>query len=282
MRYFIRSMRPEQWIKNLAVFAGLIFSGKMLDPSMLLRSVIACALFSLMSGAVYVFNDICDREFDVKHEKKRKRPIASGALGVRGAVIGSGLIALSALCGSFFLHPPFGWIVFIYLIINVFYSLYLKKLVIIDVLTISLDFVLRVLGGVVVLSVTPTPWIIMATIFLSLFLAVSKRRQEVVLLKEDAALHRQALAQYSLAFLDQLVSFTSVAVVLSYMLFTGISGKNINLMYTIPFVLYGVMRYLYLIYARGRAFSPTEALAEDRPLQLCVILWFVAVAMILY
>lgn len=282
IKYFLKSMRPEQWIKNFAVFAGLIFSGNLLKLEMILKSIWAFIIFSLISGAVYIINDIVDFEADQKHKEKSKRPIASGNLKVIYGLLGSVLLSAIAIISAFIINLNFSLVVLFYFVINILYSIYLKKIVIIDVLTISFDFVLRVLGGVLILSIMPTPWIIICTIFLSLFLALCKRRQEIILLKQEASLHREILMKYSSPFLDQLINFSSIAIVFTYILFTGISGKNINLMYTTPFVLYGVMRYLYLVYVENKTFSPTEAIAQDRPLQICVVLWVISVTFVLY
>jgi len=282
MKYFLKSMRPEQWTKNLAVFAGLIFSDNLIHTKVIIESIFAFLLFSFIAGANYIINDISDLEADRAHKTKSKRPLAAGKLKVRPAIVFALLLAVATIVVAFLQNLWFGVIIAIYFVLNTLYSLWLKNLVIIDVLVVSADFVLRVLGGVVILSVVPTPWIIICTIFLAFFLSLCKRRQEIVLLKEEAAKHRKILASYTVTFLDQLIIFSSVSVVFSYILFTGISGKNINLMYTIPFVLYGIVRYLYLIHIERMTYLPTEALLKDKPLLLCVLLWTISVIVILY
>jgi 4-hydroxybenzoate polyprenyltransferase len=282
MRYFLLSMRPEQWIKNFVVFAGLVFSGNLLRADKVAESAAAFCLFCLLSGVVYILNDICDREYDKKHILKSRRPIAAGKLKVVPAATGAGFIAAAVIPAGFAMNPGFGSLLLAYFAINVLYSLRLKKIIIIDVFVISLGFVLRVIGGILAISVIPTPWIVICTIFLSLFISLCKRRQELVLLRKDAPLHRAALTQYPLPFLNQLINFTAAAAVFSYILFTGLSGKNINLMYSVPFVLYGVVRYLYLIYVKKKIFPPVEMLLRDGPLQFCVLSWVALVVAILY
>jgi 4-hydroxybenzoate polyprenyltransferase len=282
MIYLLKSMRPEQWIKNVVVFAGLAFSENLLRPGMFSLSLWAFFIFILASGAAYIINDVLDREADKLHQAKSKRPIAAGKLAVIPACIIAFVIAVWALLLAYHLGLKFGLIISAYLAVNLAYSFYLKNVVIVDVLVIAIDFVLRVIGGVVILGIPPTPWIIIATIFLSLLIALCKRRQEIVLLKSDAALHREILTSYPVFFLDQLINFSAVGVVFSYILFSGISGKDINLMYTTIFVIYGVMRYLYLIYVENKTFLPTEAIAKDRPLQVCVLAWVISVVAVLY
>jgi len=282
MKYFIKAMRPNQWIKNFFIFAGLIFSGNLFNVDLVIRSIGVLFLFCLVAGSSYIINDVLDLESDRKHKEKAQRPLAAGQLKVSHGLTGAVIIVLVAIATSFVLGFNFAMVLITYFLMNLLYSLYLKKLVIIDVLVISLGFVLRVLGGILAIGAVPTPWIIMCTIFLSLFIALCKRKQEIVFLEKDTSLHRGILKKYTLTYLDQLINFSSTATVFSYVMFTAISGRNINLMYTIPFVLYGVMRYMYLVFVEKKTFSPTDALMQDQPLQRTVIIWLFSIILILY
>ncbi len=275
-------MRPNQWIKNFVIFAGLIFSGSLLKVDLVLKSISAFFLFCLISGSAYIINDILDLEFDKRHKEKAKRPFAAGKLKVVPGLIGAIIISTSVITVSFILQFNFALIITSYFIMSILYSFYFKKIVIIDVFIISLGFVFRVLSGILVIGVTPTPWIIVCTIFISLFIALCKRRQEIIFLSSEAPLHREILTKYPLPFLDSLINFSSWATVFSYIMFTAISGRNIHLMYTIPLVLYGIIHYMYLVYVEKKTFSPTDAVVQDRLLQFTVIIWLFSVIFILY
>ena len=280
------SMRPQQWIKNLVVFAALIFAQKMTDPTLLARTAIAALLFCAASGAVYIINDLFDAERDRVHPMKARRPIASGNLRVTPALIAAALLLTVAIMVGFDIAPPFGAVLLIYAILNVVYSLWLKDVVIIDVMVIAAGFVLRAISGGLVINVNISTWLILCTILLSLFLAFCKRRQELEGLT-DAVEHRSILREYSVAFIDQMINVVTASTVIAYMFYTVSPEVELklgtrHLYLTVPFVLYGIFRYLYLVHRRGGGGSPTRALVTDRPLLTCVALWGVTVILLLY
>jgi 4-hydroxybenzoate polyprenyltransferase len=282
----VESMRPRQWIKNCVVFAALIFAKKLADPPRLLHAWIAFALFCLVSGAVYIVNDLCDADRDRRHPVKARRPIASRALGTVPALTSATLLLTAALMGGFILSPPFGAVLLIYLVLNLVYSLWLKEVVIVDVMMIAAGFVLRAIGGAVAIDVSISTWLILCTILLSLFLAFCKRRQELSSLQE-AHEHRSILREYSVEFLDQMISVVTSSTVIAYMFYTvspevesNLGTKHLYL--TVPFVLYGIFRYLYLVHQKGVGGSPTQALLTDGPLLVCVGLWGATVILLVY
>jgi 4-hydroxybenzoate polyprenyltransferase len=282
----IAAMRPRQWVKNLVVFAALIFALRLTDPSALGRAGLAFALFCATSGAVYIVNDLFDAERDRRHPTKSRRPIASGALGFVPAIVAVIVLLTGSLVVGFALSPPFGAVLLIYVALNLAYSMWLKEVVILDVMVIAAGFVLRAVGGGLVIDVAISNWLIMCTILLSLFLAFCKRRQELETL-EQAHQHRAILSEYSIAFLDQMINVVTASTVVSYMFYTMSPEVEQRLgtpyLYlTVPFVLYGIFRYLYLVHRHGRGASPTQALLTDRPLLLCVGLWGATVVLLLY
>ena len=282
----VLSMRPRQWIKNLVVFAALLFARKLTDPGLLLRSTIAFVLFCATSGAVYIVNDLFDADRDRKHPTKSRRPIASRALGVVPALTAVALLLTGSLILGFLLNTVFGAVLLIYVALNFVYSLWLKEVVIIDVMVIASGFVLRALGGAVAINVPISTWLILCTILLSLFLAFCKRRQELAIL-EDAHEHRAILRDYSVEFLDQMISVVTASTVVAYMFYTVSPEVEMklgtqHLYLTVPFVLYGIFRYLYLVHKKGAGGSPTQALLTDRPLLVCVGLWGLTVILLVY
>jgi 4-hydroxybenzoate polyprenyltransferase len=279
-------MRPRQWLKNLVVFAALIFSGHLTDRSAAIRSLFGFLLFCATSGAIYIVNDLADAERDRRHPVKALRPIASGALGPAAAIVAVVLLMTGALMAGFTLSPPFGAVLLIYAAINLAYSFSLKDIVIIDVMVIASGFVLRAVGGGLIIDVPVSTWLIMCTILLSLFLAFCKRRQELETIP-DAHEHRSILREYSTAFLDQMINVVTASTVTAYMFYTVSPEVEMklhtqHLYLTVPFVLYGIFRYLYLVHKRGQGGSPTQALLTDRPLLLCVGLWALTVVILLY
>ena len=280
-------LRPKQWIKNSVIFAALVFSHTLTDTSSLLRSVAAFALFCAISSAVYVLNDIMDLESDRAHPEKCRRPLAAGELpvGVAGAL---GLaLALGGLVLSYQLSPPFAALAAVYLISNLLYSAWLKRVVIVDVMIISSGFVIRAVSGGVVIGVEVSAWLILCTVLLSLFLGFTKRRQELALLEQRAADSRAILKEYSVAFLDQMISIVTAGTVVAYFLYTLAPETRAKLgtpylPLTIPFVLYGIFRYLYLVHQRRLGENPTGALYADLPLLLNVLLWGLTAVGILY
>ena len=280
------AMRPRQWIKNLVVFAALIFALKLTDASASLRAAIAFLLFCATSGAVYIVNDLFDVERDRRHPTKSRRPIASGALGMVPALVAVAVLLSASLVIGFVLSPPFGAILLIYSALNLAYSMWLKEVVILDVMVIAAGFVLRAVGGGLVIDVAVSQWLIMCTILLSLFLAFCKRRQELETLQQ-AHEHRTILKEYSVSFIDQMINVVTASTVVCYLLYTmspeveqRLHTRHLYL--TVPFVLYGIFRYLYLVHRHGRGASPTQALLTDRPLLLCVGLWAGTVVVLLY
>ena len=279
---YIAILRPKQWTKNLLVFAALIFSINIVTAHMFIRCVAGFILFCLVSGCVYILNDYIDREADAQHPKKRYRPIASGALRPLPALVFGFLLLVSSLGLAWTLDPWFSLLLFGYFSINVAYSIKLKHVVIIDIMVIAFGFVLRAIGGGLVIGIAFTPWFLICTMLFALFLAISKRRHELYLLSENKGEHRKVLEQYSPALLDQLNSIVTTAAIMSYSLFTFTSGHTIHLMWTIPLVMYGIFRYLYLIHMKGKGGTPEEILLEDGHILTTVLLFAVMVVVILY
>jgi 4-hydroxybenzoate polyprenyltransferase len=283
----LMALRPTQWTQNLIIFAGLIFGGRLLEPGAVATSLAAFVIFCALSGVVYLVNDIADRDADRQHPVKRRRPIASGAVPVNVAAASAAILAAGALGWAFWLQPAFGWIGTLYLALLGLYSGPLKHTVIIDVITISIGFALRAAAGAVVLGVAISHWLLILTILLALFLALSKRRHELVLLAEGATSHRRILNEYSPYLLDQMISVVTASTIVAYAFYT-VSPETIEkfgtdrLVWTLPFPLYGIFRYLYLVHQREGGGSPAEMLLTDRPLLVCVALWAIAVTIIIY
>lgn len=281
----LRSMRPRQWTKNLLVFAALTFDLKLDDPGRVLVTVAAFFILCAASGAIYLVNDLLDRESDRLHPIKRHRPIASGRLPVRVAVTAAAAAFIGAPLAAWLLRPGFALVIACYIILMLAYSKWLKHLVIIDVFAISAGFVLRAAGGAVVLAVPISPWLYVCTVLLSLFLGFGKRRNEIRLLESAAGRHRRNLEEYTVGLLDQLILLTAAASIMSYSLYTFTAAalpENHAMMLTIPFVLYGIFRYLLLVYVRDEGGAPEQLLLTDRPLLVSVLLWGVAVVAVLY
>ncbi len=281
-----KSMRPKQWTKNLVVFLPLIFDGKLFVPELLLKTTVAFALFCLMSSTVYLINDLVDIEKDRQHPVKRHRPLAAGKLSPSVAIAAIVIFILVSLPLALWLDGGFSLILFSYLGLNIAYSFYLKHLVIVDVLVLAAGFLLRVAGGVVVVDVERfSPWLYLVITLGALFLGFGKRRHELMLLEEGAGSHRSILAEYTVPFLDQLIALVTSTLVIAYSLYTFSAPnlpQNHTMMLTIPLVLYGLFRYLYLIHVKGEGGAPDELLFHDQPLLAAVGLWLVAVIAILY
>lgn len=281
------SMRPQQWVKNVFIFAGLVFSHNLLDIHLLGRVIAGFGLFCLMSSGIYMFNDIMDIKADRVHPEKCRRPIASGHLQVSTAINATVIMAATALAGGFLLDRSFFWILLGYAVMNVAYSVKIKQLVILDVMCIAFGFLFRVVAGTGLAGVQPSDWLILCTITLSLFLGFSKRRHELALIGTKSGNHRKVLGDYSIVFLDQLIAVATACTVMSYALYT-IADETVarfgtrNLVFTIPFVIYGVYRYLYLIHQRKTGGNPATATLTDVPLVLNGLLWLVVVILIIY
>ena len=282
----LASLRPRQWIKNLFVFAGVIFSQQMLTP-LLWTAVAAFAIFCGLSGAMYLFNDVVDAARDRLHPTKRLRPIASGRLSRRTASVAGALLLAGSLAAAFRINVPFGLVALAYGVLLTAYSVWFKHLVILDVLTVAAGFVLRAVAGAVAVDVEISGWLLICTILLALFLALGKRRHEYRSLARDASLHRPILAEYSEGFLDQMISVVTASTVTAYALYT-MSPETVAkfhtrlLPLTLPFVLYGIFRYLYLLYRRDLGGSPSDLVVGDRALLLDALLWMLATFAIIY
>ncbi len=288
----ICSCRPKEWSKNVLLFAGLVFSHHAFELPFLFRAAEGFLLFSFVASSIYILNDLVDREKDRAHPVKRNRPIASSALSPAVAWSAVAILAAGSMLAGFLIWPGFGLCLAIYFVLNVAYSYRLKHMVILDVLSISIGFLIRAIAGVQALrAVDPevllSPWLLVCTFFGSLFLAVCKRRNELVLLDEGAASHRAALGKYTVELIDHIIAVTTGATMLSFSLYTiwpdtvakfGTDG----LIYTIPFVTYGLFRYMYLVLQKGMGGNPAEALLSDRPTLVNIALWTAAVLVILY
>jgi 4-hydroxybenzoate polyprenyltransferase len=286
-RAVLVSLRPHQWTKNLVVFAALGFSKHLFEMGPLLRATFAFALFCGLSGAVYLLNDLADLERDRLHPSKRLRPLASGALAPRTAVMVAAILAFGCLALAFVLGRPFAATAFVYLGLNLLYSFKLKEVVIVDVLCISLGFVLRAVAGAVALGVAISDWLLICTLLLALFLTLSKRRHELTSLNQEASAHRKILAEYSPYLLDQMINVVTASCLSAYAFYTTAAEtrekfQTDRLAWTIPFVLYGIFRYLYLVHQKEKGGSPSDVLLTDRPLLAAVALWAVAIVIIIY
>jgi 4-hydroxybenzoate polyprenyltransferase len=278
---FIRCLRPKQWTKNLLLFAAYLFSINKVDLSAGWMALLGFGLFCGVSGTVYILNDSLDAEQDKRHPEKRNRPIASGRISKSAALAGGAVLLIGCLIAAFAAEPSFGALLLGYFILNVAYSIRLKHVVIIDIMVIAAGFVLRAIGGGLIIHVPFTPWFLICTMLLALFLAVSKRRHEFMLVQNKQTSGRKVLQFYSAQLLDQLVGIVTTCTIMSYALFTFTSGSNIQMMWTIPLVVYGIFRYLYLMYIEDKGGSPDKVLLQDRPIQITVLLYAAAVFVIL-
>lgn len=282
----LKTTRPRQWAKNVFVFAALVFDVKLFNPLYLTRTLIAFGLLCLIASAVYIINDLADIEKDRLHPKKKYRPLAAGELSKGAAITAAAAFIGVALGGGYALDLRFGLLATSYLVINILYSLWLKHLVILDVLLVAAGFVIRVAAGVVLVDVERfSPWLYICMTLLALFLVLGKRRREIVLLAGQADEHRAVLANYNLEFIDQLISTVSTSAIVAYSFYT-FSAENLpqnhTMMLTIPFVLYGIFRYLYLIHVQHEGGAPDELFFKDRPLMMTFLLWGLAAVAVLY
>jgi len=287
MKAILVSLRPHQWTKNVVVFAALAFSKHLFEPEPLARSLLAFLLFCGLSGTVYLINDVADVERDRMHPRKRLRPIAAGSLSTRTATMVAGGLGAACLALSLSLGGPFAVCALAYLVLNLAYSFYFKEAVILDVLSVSLGFVLRAVAGAVAIGVRISDWLLICTLLFALFLSLCKRRHELTSLAANASEHRPILLEYSAYLLDQMISVVTASCLTAYAFYTTAPetrGKfqTDRLAWTIPFVLYGIFRYLYLVHRKEQGGSPSEILATDRPLLVDVALWALAVVMIVY
>lgn len=291
-REILRSMRPRQWTKNLIILLALPFtvnqywraSDMLTFGHMALLSLAAVAAFCLLSGAVYIINDLSDVQKDRQHPVKKRRPLASGRIGRRTALASVAALLLVSIPGAFWISAYFGLVAVVYFSVMLAYTFVLKHVLLVDVLTIAVGFVLRAAAGAVAISVPISPWLYVCTILLALFLGLGKRRHELIVLDVAAGQHRQTLEEYSSQLLEQMIVLIGAATIMAYSLYTFSAEnvpKNYSMMLTIPFVLYGIFRYLYLMHMRNEGGSPEEVLLRDRPMVLNVSLWVVSSAAIL-
>lgn len=279
-------MRPKQWMKNVLIFTALIFDEKLLDLQAFLVTCAGFILFSLVSSSVYLLNDITDVEADRQHPKKKNRPIASGDLKISTARWAVVVLLFLAIPLAYILSPGFCLLLLIYLVLNLTYSRWLKHIVIIDVFILASFYVIRVVAGLTLIEVTRfSPWLYVVTTLLALYIGLGKRRAELTLLSDGAQSHRKVLDGYSLPLLDQYITIVSATTVVAYSLYT-FSAPNLPgnhaMMLTIPFAIYGILRYLYLIQNKQGGGAPEEELLSDRPLQVTILLWGLVVVLILY
>ena len=286
LRLLIKSMRPRQWPKNIFIFAALGFDRQILHLDALLRTTGGFVLLCLASGVVYLINDVADRNQDRLHPEKRKRPIAAGEISVALALTVSAVLGPLSVALAFLLNPVLGWLVFGYLLLNLAYSFALKHVPIVDALTLAAGFVIRVAAGVTLIEVERfSPWLYVCTILLALYISFGKRRAELALLVDDASNHRRVLDGYTIPLLDSYIQIVSAATIVAYSLYT-FSAPNLpanhSMMLTVPFVVYSIFRYLYLIQVEKAGGAPEEIVMMDRPLQAGVVLWAVSAMGILY
>ncbi len=286
LKHLLRAMRPRQWIKNLLIYAALLFDQQLFAIQPFLAITAGFVLLCFAASSIYLINDLADAEQDRQHPKKRNRPIASGALPVRTAQISIIIFLLIALGFGFFLKTSFGLLLLGYILINLLYSTYLKHIPIIDVMVLASNFLLRVSAGVFLITVQRfSPWMYVCVTLLALFVGLGKRRAEMVLLADQANSHRKVLDGYTIPFVDHLLSIVSSTTIVAYSLYT-FSAENLPtnnfMMLTIPFVIYGIFRYLYLVHVEGSGGAPEDLLLTDRPLLATVILWGLSVILILY
>lgn len=281
------ALRPSQWLKNLFVLAPLFFSQRLFESWAIMRTLGALALFCLASSSVYLFNDLTDREQDQLHPKKRQRPIASGALSVSVAQAAMTLLLVAALTGALRLSKPLAALLGTYWGLNLWYSVQLKHVVILDVFVIAASYLLRVVAGAAVIEVEMSRWLLICTSLLALFIALCKRRHELVLLHQGAASHRQVLLDYPLPFLDMMISVITAAALVSYSLYTVDTEMiervgSTGMLLTVPFVLYGFFRYLYLVYHKKEGGDPTQSVVTDRPMLVNLFFWAATAGLMLY
>ncbi|WP_211081023.1 decaprenyl-phosphate phosphoribosyltransferase [Paenibacillus xylanexedens] len=273
----IRLLRPKQWTKNLLLFAALLFSFEEIRTETILATLLGFILFSLVAGCVYILNDFVDRDRDRQHPVKKYRPMASGQVNPSHALMFGIILLILSVGTAFMMNPLFGVLCIVYFLLNVSYSFVLKHLVILDMMTIAAGFVLRAIAGGVLIHVPFTPWFLICTMLLSLFLAIGKRRNELTLLEGNMGSHRKVLDNYSITLLDQFNTIVTTATIISYSLFTFTSDRTIHLMWTIPLVIYGMFRYLYLIHMKNQGGSPDRVLFEDKPILITVMLYVISV-----
>jgi 4-hydroxybenzoate polyprenyltransferase len=283
----LRTMRPRQWTKNVVIYAGLVFDGRLFQWEHFAATTLVVLCFCLISSSVYIINDLFDIEKDRIHPRKRLRALPAGELDIRVAVVGAFLLAIAGIGAASWLNPWVGATTGLYLLQNVAYSLYLKNVVLIDVMILSLGFLLRVLAGVLIAQVSNfSPWLYVCMALLSLFLGFGKRRHEITLLQDGAAAHRSSLQEYNLPLLDQIMSLVMTSTFVSYTFYSFEAQTALvsdgRMLLTTPFVFFAIVRYLYLIHVKKKGGAPDELIFEDRPLLIDGLLWMVTVVVLIY
>ncbi len=283
----VEAMRPRQWMKNTFVLIALVFGQRLYDRGAVVWSLGAFCIFCFLSSAVYLLNDVADYGKDRQHPAKRHRPIASGRLPMPVALGAAVVFALGSIGLSFAINPTFAAFAVSYLVLNILYSVSLKDIVILDALMVAIFFVLRAVAGAAAINVEISHWLIICTLLLALFISLSKRRHELVLLESNASAHRTSLNEYSAYLLDQMIAVVTASTLMAYVLYT-VDGRTIEefgsdrLLYTVPFVIFGIFRYLYLIHQKGEGGNPDRIILSDRPFFVNMILWMAAVATAIY
>ncbi len=281
------SLRPDQWTKNFVVFAALVFARRLLDPAAVALALAAFLIFCALSGAVYLVNDVSDREADRQHPLKSRRPIASGALSVTVALACAAVLVVTAVGAAFRLEPLLGMTAAGYVVLQITYTRVLKHVVILDVMAIAMGFVLRAVAGGLVIGVPISDWLLVCTILLALFLALSKRRHESTLLASKGRDHRRILEEYDPYLLDQMIAVVAASTLVAYVIYclspeTTERFETHWLVLTVPFPIYGIFRYLYIVHRKDGGGNPSEQLLRDMPLLACVALWGLTVVAVIY
>lgn len=282
LKDLLLAMRPKQWTKNGLVFIAVIFAHRLTNARDVALALLAVFIFCLVSGVVYLINDLVDIEKDRQHPYKRYRPLPSGRLRPRTAIVAASTIGLSALAVSTVVAPPFALAVLAYIALNLLYSFYLKNVVLLDLFGIAGGFLLRAAGGAWIIGVDISPWLYLCTLLGALFMGLGKRRHELLVLEGTAAAHRKILGEYTTEFLEELISIVSSALLVSYALYTYFAYRTHAMMATVPFAVYGIFRYLYLVHLKNEGGAPEEILLRDRPIIADIVLWVLTSGVILY
>lgn len=286
LKALLKTMRPKQWAKNVFLLAAIVFDRKLTNTDAMLHTIIGVITFSLVASVVYIINDIADVEADRQHPTKRNRPIAAGKLSITAAWISAIVLLLIAFPIAFWLSPSFAFITLLYLILNLVYSKWLKHVVLLDIILLASLYVIRVAAGVALIDVVRfSPWIYIFTTFLALLMGAGKRRAELSEIADGPNAQRRVLDGYTLSFLDQLITLASGMTIITYSLYTFSAPnlpENHAMMLTIPFIIYAIFRYQYMLQVKGTGSAPEELVLSDRPLQISIALWGLAVLVVFY
>jgi 4-hydroxybenzoate polyprenyltransferase len=286
LKALLKTMRPKQWAKNVFLLAAIVFDRKLTNTDAMLNTVIGIVVFSLVASVVYIINDIADAEADRQHPTKRERPIAAGKLPISVAWASAIILLLISFPVAIWLSPAFALIALLYLILNLFYSKWLKHVVLLDIILLASLYVIRVAAGVALIDVVRfSPWIYIFTTFLALLMGTGKRRAELSEIADGPNAQRRVLDGYTLAFLDQLITLASGMTIITYSLYTFSAPnlpENYTMMLTIPFIMYAIFRYQYLLQVKGTGSAPEELVFSDRPLQFAIVLWGLTVLVVFY